>query len=162
EYSASRGDDLFRRGLYTSWRRTFLHPALLNFDAPSREECTVNRVPSNTPLQALDLLNDPTFVEAARVFAEHASSQGGRTVAQRIDWIFRQSLNRPPDAQEERVLADLYKANLQRFKAAPSEARKLIATGDAPVAKSGDPAQLGALTMVTRAVLNLHEFITRN
>ncbi|HCC57030.1 MAG TPA: hypothetical protein DEQ47_07135, partial [Solibacterales bacterium] len=162
EYSASRGDDLYRRGLYTSWRRTFLHPALLNFDAPSREECTVNRVPSNTPLQALDLLNDPTFVEAARVFAEHASSQGGRTVAQRIDWIFRQSLNRPPDAQEERILADLYKANLQRFKAAPSDARKLVATGDAPVAKSGDPAQLGALTMVTRAVLSLHEFITRN
>ena len=162
EYSASRGDDLYRRGLYTSWRRTFLYPTLLNFDAPTREECTVNRVVSNTPLQALDLLNDPTFVEAARVFAEHTLRQGGSTASQRIGWIFKEALNRAPDAQESRVLTELYQANLARFQAAPSDARKLLATGDSPVAKSGDAAQLGALTMVTRAVLNLHEFITRN
>ena len=162
EYSASRGDDLYRRGLYTSWRRTFLHPAMLNFDAPTREECTVNRVASNTPLQALDLLNDPIYVEAARVFAEHALRQGGSTPAQRIGWIFGQALDRQPNADEESILAKLYQASLRRFQAAPADARKLVATGDAPVARNADAAQLGALTLVTRAVLNLHEFITRN
>ena len=80
EYSASHGDDLYRRGLYTTWQRTFLHPSLLNFDAPTREECTVNRGISNTPLQALDLLNDPIYVEAARVFAQNAVAHGRQTL----------------------------------------------------------------------------------
>jgi hypothetical protein len=79
EYSASHGADLYRRGLYTTWQRTYLHPSLLNFDAPTREECTVIRSTSNTPLQALDLLNDPIYVEAARVFAQHAIANGGKT-----------------------------------------------------------------------------------
>ena len=78
EYSASHGDDLYRRGVYTFWQRTFLHPSLLTFDAPTREECTVNRVNSNTPLQALVLLNDPIYVEAARVFAEHILQSAAR------------------------------------------------------------------------------------
>ena len=77
EYSASHGADLYRRGVYTLWQRTFLHPSLLTFDAPTREECTVNRVNSNTPLQALELLNDPIYVEAARVFAQNILKQGG-------------------------------------------------------------------------------------
>ena len=76
EYSASRGHDLYRRALYTEWQRTFLHPTLLTFDAPTREECTVNRVSSNTPLQALDLMNDPIFVETARVFAANIDHPG--------------------------------------------------------------------------------------
>ena len=76
EYAASRGDDLYRRGVYTFWQRTFLHPSLLTFDAPTREECTVNRVNSNTPLQALVLLNDPIYVEAARVFAQNILQHG--------------------------------------------------------------------------------------
>ena len=78
EYSASHGDDLYRRGVYTFWQRTFLHPSLLTFDAPTREECTVNRVDSNTPLQALVLLNDPIYVEAARVFAQNIVQQAAR------------------------------------------------------------------------------------
>ena len=77
EYSASRGEDLYRRALYTQWQRTFLHPSLVTFDAPTREECTVNRANSNTPLQALVLLNDPIFVEAARVFAQNTLLSGG-------------------------------------------------------------------------------------
>ena len=85
EYSASRGADLYRRGLYTTWQRTYLHPSLLNFDAPTREECTVNRVISNTPLQALDLLNDPIYVEAARVFAQNAEASCRQSVRSRIE-----------------------------------------------------------------------------
>src|SRR4029078_10987656 len=76
EYSASTGDDLYRRGVYTFWQRTFLHPSLLTFDAPTREECTINRTTSNTPLQALVLLNDPIYVEAARVFAQNLLKEG--------------------------------------------------------------------------------------
>lgn len=157
EYSASHGEDLYRRGIYTLWRRTFLHPALLNFDAPTREECTVNRTSSNTPLQALDLLNDPIFVEAARVFAERALPQNDP-----VSWIVQQALNRNPTQEERRILADLYAHNLQRFTASPEAARELSAIGDAPTPKTANLPKLAALTMVTRAVLNLHETITRN
>jgi hypothetical protein len=157
EYSASRGEDLYRRGLYTLWRRTFLHPTLLNFDAPTREECTVNRTTSNTPLQALDLLNDPIFVEAARVFAERAVPQ-----AHPIPWIFQQALNRNPTSEESRLLTALYTHNLQRFTASPAAARELASIGDSVLPKDLNLAKLAALTMVTRAVLNLHETITRN
>jgi len=161
EYSASRGEDLYRRGIYTIWRRTFLHPELLNFDAPTREECTVNRTLSNTPLQALDLLNDPTFVEAARVFAERALGTPG-TLDQRVSWVFEKALNRSPKPDEQRVLLDLYRTNLQRFTAAPAQARSLVSVGDAPLPKTENVQQLAAMTIVTRAVLNLHETITRN
>ena len=89
EYSASHGADLYRRGLYMTWQRTYLHPSLLNFDAPTREECTVNRVISNTPLQALDLLNDPIYVEAARVFAQNAVGRGGQYIRFAIELDFR-------------------------------------------------------------------------
>jgi hypothetical protein len=157
EYSASRGEDLYRRGVYTLWRRTFLHPALLNFDAPTREECTVNRTTSNTPLQALDLLNDPIFVEAARVFAERALPENDP-----IPWIFRQALDRAPTPEEGRLLSDLYANNLLRFTVSLEAAQELSSIGDSAVPKDANLPRLAALTMVTRAVLNLHETITRN
>jgi hypothetical protein len=162
EYSASRGADLYRRGVYTFWQRTFLHPSMVNFDAPTREECTVNRVNSDTPLQALDLLNDAIYVEAARVFAEHILKDGGRTEAQRLDWAFFRALSRKPTPAERRTLAALYSKNLARFQAAPDDAKQLIRVGDAPVASNEPPAELAAMTTVARAILNLHETITRN
>jgi len=162
EYSASRGADLYRRGVYTVWQRTFLNPSLLNFDAPTREECTVNRVLSNTPLQALDLLNDPIYVEAARVFAENAVSKGGSGFDRQLTWIFAQALDRAPSSQERKVLAELYQDNLKRFTASPENARKFITVGDSPVPERAKIPQLAAVTTVTRAVLNLHETITRN
>ena len=94
EYSASHGDDLYRRGVYTFWQRTFLHPSLLTFDAPTREECTINRINSNTPLQALVLLNDPIYVEAARVFAQNLL-RAERTLDARIDWAFERAVEPP-------------------------------------------------------------------
>jgi hypothetical protein len=163
EYSASQGADLYRRSLYTTWQRTYLHPSLLNFDAPTREECTVNRGTSNTPLQALDLLNDPIYVEAARVFAQNALAHGGKTFASRLDWIFDRGLNRRPSAEERSILASLYEHNLKRFSADPAGARELVRTGEAPLPDDlKSPASLAAMTTVTRAVLNLHELITRN
>ena len=99
-WSASRNDDLYRRGIYTFWQRTFLHPTMMNFDAPTREECAVSRVNSNTPLQALDLLNDPTFVEAARVFGERILHEGGSNLQSQMQWAFQQATGRRPENDE--------------------------------------------------------------
>ena len=162
DYSAGRGADLYRRGLYTHWQRTFLHPSLMTFDAPSREECTVNRVNSNTPLQALVLLNDPIYVEAARVFAQNILREGGPTLEARIGWAFARALGRPPGPEERRVLADLYRASLDQFRRDPAGAARLLGVGDAPRPKDVPPADLAAMTTVARAIFNLHETITRN
>ena len=162
EYSASHGADQYRRGLYTTWQRTYLHPSLLNFDAPTREECTVSRSASNTPLQALDLLNDPIYVEAARAFAQNALAQGGKTFAAQLEWVFTRALNRPPRAEERSMLQGLYERNLKRFRAAAASARELLTIGDAPLPATANPAKVAAMATVTRAVLNLHELITRN
>lgn len=162
DYSADRGNDLYRRGLYTQWQRTFLHPSMQAFDAPSREECTVNRQNSNTPLQSLVLLNDPIYVEAARVFAQHTLSAGSKAPASLIAGAFERALSRRPTSEELRVLTDLYRQSLTRFQRDPRAAREFLDAGDAPLPKTLNPASLAALTTVTRAILNLHETITRN
>ena len=162
EYSAGHGDELYRRGLYTMWQRTFLHPSLLNFDAPTREECTVNRTTSNTPLQALDLLNDPIYVEAARTFAQNALASGGRAFNAQLDWIFDRALNRPATAEERTILRGLHERSLKRFSADLSGAREFAAQGGSHLPSAVDVVRLAALSTVTRAVLNLHEVITRN
>ncbi len=155
EYSASHGDDLYRRGVYTFWQRSFLHPSLLTFDAPTREECTVNRTNSNTPLQALVLLNDPIYVEAARAFAANILKRG-------LDWAFQKAINRPPSSEERRIASDLYRTSLEQFRRAPNDAAELLRVGEAPVPAGEKPAELAAMTMVARALLNMHETITRN
>jgi hypothetical protein len=161
EYAASRGDDLYRRGVYTFWQRSFLHPSLLTFDAPTREECTIARTTSNTPLQALVLLNDPIYVEAARVFAANAMKHG-KSVAARLDWAMERALDRPPTKQERAVLEDLYKKTLAEFRQAPADASAFVHTGEAPVPETLPAAEFAAMANVTRAILNLHEMITRN
>jgi hypothetical protein len=161
EYSASRGQDLYRRALYTEWQRTFLHPTLLTFDAPTREECTVNRVSSNTPLQALDLMNDEIFVESARVFAQNIVRQAGPAFDRELDWAFQRALNRVPDNDERQILKDLYAKSLARFQADPKSVAELMTVGEAPHATIPEP-NVAAMTMVARAILNLHETITRN
>jgi hypothetical protein len=162
DYSEDRGESLYRRGLYVHWQRTFLHPSLSAFDAPSREECTVNRVNSNTPLQALVLLNDPIFVEAARVFAAHTLKEGGATSHAQIAWAFERATGRKPNAKEASVLAALYQKSLLSFQRDPAGARELTTVGDAPTAKELNISRLAAMTTVTRTILNLHETITRN
>ena len=161
EYAASKGADQYRRGVYTFWQRTFLHPSLMTFDAASREECTVNRSVSNTPLQALVLLNDPSYVEAARVFAQNTVRAAG-TAEARAGWAFRRALGRAPTAEELGILADLYQRAMRRFDADPAGARAFIEAGDAPVLPGANAVELAATMTVTRAILNLHETITRN
>ena len=162
EYSASHGDDLYRRGLYTKWQRTFLHPSLFAFDAPTREECTVNRTTSNTPLQALVLLNDPIYVEASRVFAENIVQQGGATFDRRLNWAFERAVNSDAHAPGTRILTDLYRQNLSLFQKAPDNAKQLIAVGESPLPEQMKPVEMAAMTTIARAILNMHETITRN
>ncbi|MFN7993195.1 MAG: DUF1553 domain-containing protein [Bryobacteraceae bacterium] len=162
EYSAGHGEDLHRRALYTEWQRTFLHPTLQTFDAPTREECTVNRVISNTPLQALDLMNDPIFVESARVFGAKIIEQGGSGLDRQLDWAFQQALNRAPNKDERRILKELYAKNLARFRSEPESAAQLLAVGEALRPGAADQPQQAAMALVARTILNLHETITRN
>lgn len=154
-------DQRNRRALYSWWQRTFLHPSLLNFDVPDREECTANRTISNTPLQALDLLNDPIYVEAARMFAQRILTEGGSNDVDRLTWAYRQALGRTPAPAERKILTDLLDKHLKEYSADPKSAEQVLTNGEAPAAKDLDPAQLAAWTSVARTIINLHETITR-
>ena len=162
DYAADRGDAQYRRGLYVWWQRTFLHPSLLAFDAPSREECIAERNRSNLPQQALVLLNDPTYVEAARALAARIVAGGGDTTAQRLAFAWDRALQRPPRAEEVRTASGLLDGHLRHYRADPAAADALLATGDSPLPAGLDRAELAAWTHVARVLLNLHEFITRD
>ena len=161
EWRNDTGAALYRRGLYTHWQRSFPHPSMVAFDAPSREECTVERPRSNIPQQALVLLNDPTYVEAARVFAERIMKEGGKTPEERAAWALRAAVSRQPLEPEVKVLAALYAKHAKEYAADKTAATKLLATGARPMPKDVDAAELAAWTSVARAILNLHEVITR-
>ena len=162
KWQQDSGDSLYRRGLYTWWQRMFLHPSLLAFDAPSREECTVERPRSNTPLQALVLLNDPTYVEAARVFAERIMESGGDDTSARIGWAFKQAVSRPADSQELQVLTQLYDKHLAIYREDEELARQIAAAGAKALPAEMDTSELAAWTSIARVILNLHETITRS
>jgi hypothetical protein len=161
-YEASKGPDQYRRGVYTWWQRSYLHPSLLAFDAPTREECAAERTRSNIPQQALVLLNDPTYVEAARMFAARILQQGGNDTPARITWAWEQALARAPRTDEmETVQALLYK-HLSEYKQKNDAADALLGVGLAPAPAGLDHAELAAWTSVARVILNLHETITRS
>ncbi len=161
-YQADHDENQYRRGVYTYWCRTFLHPSMAAFDAPTREECTANRVRSNTPLQALVLLNDPTYVEAARAFAERIEAQAGTDAELGIRWAFRQVLSRQPTPEEIRILSDLFQRQHDRFQNDPASARALLNVGLTPARADDAPDLLAAWTSVSRAIFNLHETISRH
>jgi hypothetical protein len=159
-WEQDHGESLYRRGLYTWWQRTFLNPTLVIFDAPSREECIAQRVLSNTPQQALSMLNDPTFVEAARVFAER-TMRSAQATPERLSFAFEHALARAPRPQEIQVLSELYAKHLKEYQADPKAAQALVSAGEWPAAKDLNVPELAAWTSVSRAILNLHETITR-
>ncbi|GMV97346.1 MAG: hypothetical protein AMXMBFR83_17040 [Phycisphaerae bacterium] len=160
EYYPDKGPDQYRRGLYTWVQRTFPHPSLLAFDAPSREECTAERARSNTPLQALVLLNDPTYVEAARVFAARII-RSGAAAEQRLRFAFRAALGREPRPAEAQILMALCAKHMKEYHEDPRAAEGILKSGDAPAPEGIDRVELAAWTNVARAILNLHETITR-
>ncbi len=162
EWVASAGEDQYRRGLYVYWKRTFLHPALKAFDAPERQECTAERANSNTPLQALVVLNDPTFVEAARVFAQNVVARSGSSSSDRLDVAFRRAVGRLPSEGEKEELHKLLGGQIERYRKEPGEAKKLVTVGQAPLPSNLDAPELAAWTAVCRVILNLHETITRS
>jgi hypothetical protein len=161
EWQNDKGDGLYRRGLYTHWQRSFLQPSLLAFDAPSREESVCERSRSNIPQQALALLNDPTYVEAARTFAERVMTEGGADDAAKIRWAFTQALNRPPTPEEAKVLAAVHSKHQKEYAADPESAAKLLKVGDHPLPNGINAPELAAWTSVSRVIFNLSEMITR-
>lgn len=160
-YTHSTGPAQYRRGVYIHWQRTFLHPMLLAFDAPTREECAAQRMTSNTPQAALVLLNDPTFVEAARTLAERILREAPQGTEPRIAWAWKLLLARLPTAEETAVLAELYASHRGYYAAHEQEARALVGVGEAPVPEDLPVAELAAWTSVARTLLNLDEAITR-
>ena len=162
EWQNDTGENLYRRGLYTHWQRSFLHPSLLAFDAPSREECVVERPRSNVPQQALALLNDPTYVEAARSFAERILREGGPDRTARLNWAFEQVLSRQPTQEESQILTALLEKHGRKYTEDPESAKKLVSTGAKPVPTDLETPELAAWTSVARVILNLHETITRS
>jgi hypothetical protein len=160
EYQADTGPQLYRRGLYTHWQRTFLHPMLKAFDAPAREECTADRANSNTPLQALNLLNDPAFTEAARALATRLL-QEPEDEANLVARAWLRCLGRAPTDEESRILGEFHVDELKRFTASPADAAAFLKIGQSPAPATLPPAQLAAATSLARTLLNLHETITR-
>jgi hypothetical protein len=161
KYMADRGPGEYRRGLYTWWQRSFLHPSLAAFDAPSREEAVCERNRSNIPQQALVLLNDPTYVEASRVFAGRILKEGGSSFDERLNYAFMLAEARKPRPDEVKVLSALFDKHLHEYRQDKDSAEKLLHEADAAIPANVDPAELAAWTSVTRTILNLHETITR-
>jgi len=160
-WDPSQGEAQYRRGLYTWWQRMFLHPSMLAFDATTREECTAERTRSNIPQQALALLNDPSYVEAARALALRVMKEAQGDDAARIAWLWREALQRLPTDEERGALMELLVKHRGEYKADLPAAQALGKLGT-PAPADVDAAELAAWSSVARVVINLHEFITRS
>jgi hypothetical protein len=160
-FERSKGEDLWRRSVYSYWKRTVPPPSLTIFDAPTREACVVRRQMSSTPLQALALLNDEMYVETARKFAERIIKEGGATPSQRLFWAVRAATSRRASGTEVRILEHGLQRRLGQYRADPAAAQKLLRAGEAPVNKTISPTLLAAYTTTASVILNLDEVITR-
>lgn len=161
EYAQSHGKDLYRRSMYTFWKRTVPPAAMATFDAPDREKCVARRAVTNTPLQALVTLNDPTYVEASRAMAQRTLLEGGKDAQSRIVYVFRLALARKPSAQEVKVLRDLLTKQLINYRKNKKAASELLRVGESKADDKIDQAELAAWTMVASTILNLDETITK-
>ncbi|TWT97831.1 Planctomycete cytochrome C [Botrimarina colliarenosi] len=163
-YQASQGTEQYRRGVYTHWQRQYLHPWLMAFDAPTRDECTAQRPVSNTPSAALVLLNDPCFVEASRSLAARALSELADDASDgaRLRWAWREATGRRAHEDEIDALTNLLARHRDHYAAEPEAAEQLVAVGQTPRPDGVDAAELAAWTSVGRTLLNLSETITRD
>ena len=160
-YKADVGEGLYRRSMYTYWKRTCPPPGMTTLDAPDRETCTIRRARTNTPLQALMLLNDPTYLEAARKLAERMLMEGGATTESRLAHGFRLAVSRVPTAEERAVLEQILGRAAERYRQDAKAAASLLAVGASPRSASLDPATLAAWTTTASMILNLDEAITK-
>jgi hypothetical protein len=161
KYVPDSGESLYRRSMYTFVKRTALPANLMTFDMASREYCTVKRSRTNTPLQALDKLNDPTYVEAARVLAEHMMKDGGADATARIAYGFKRATCRPPTPKETEILTEALNDQLERYRKNAEAATKLIAIGARPRDPKLDAPELAAYTIAASVILNLDEMINK-
>jgi hypothetical protein len=161
-YTQSHGKDLYRRTMYTFWKRTCPPPSLATLDAPDRETCVVRRSRTNTPLQALVLMNDPTYVEAARKLAERILTEGGAKIEERIAFAFKLATARSPGEKETAILKRVFESHRERYAKDKPAAMKLLKVGESPWDEKLDAAELAAWAMVANAIMNLDEVVTRN
>jgi len=159
-YEADHGDGLYRRSLYTFWKRTVAPPFMINFDSPSRETCTVRETRTNTPLQALDLMNDVMFMEASRKLAERLMREGGADPGERIEYLYRLVLGRPVAPAEKQIVLETLRRFESRYAGESNAAKRFLQQGDSPVPQL-DAGELAAYTAVASLILNLDETITR-
>jgi hypothetical protein len=160
-YVQSKGADLYRRGMYIYAKRSMPHPSLVTLDAPTREVCTIQRPTTNTPLQALLLMNDPIYVEAARVMAARVMKEGGTTPPERMRFAFRLCVAREPAEREIAVLSRSYEKHLATYAQDKDAATKLVSVGESEKAKDLDVSEHAAWTAVMNTLLNLDETVTR-
>ena len=160
-YKESQGDSLYRRSLYTFIRRTQPHPAMVAFDSPSREVCTINRENTNTPLQALVLLNDKQFVEASKILAQRVQNEGGDSIEGQISYAFRLVTSRKPKLEELSILKELFNNQQARFQKNPKEAMDYLTVGEKMIDKSLDKNKTAALAVVANTLLNHDEAYTK-
>jgi hypothetical protein len=161
-YKQAKGEDLYRRSLYTYWKRTLAPPTMAVLDAADRENCTVRTKRTNTPLQALTLLNDVTFVEAARKLGERMLHGGGETDAARLTFAFRSVATRFPSAQELSILTTALNDYREEFRSDPKRAARTLKLGESMPAKGPSPVELAAATALANVLLNLEEVTTRD
>jgi hypothetical protein len=160
-YAQSTGKDLYRRSMYTFWKRTVPPPSLATFDAPDREKCTARRALTNTPLQALVLMNDPTYVEAARALAQRTLMEAGGNSAKRVQFAFRQATGRKPSPEEIQLLSSLAQKQETLYRRDKQRASELVHVGESPANAKLNPSELAAWTVVASSILNLDETITK-
>jgi hypothetical protein len=161
EYKRDAGDGLYRRSMYTFWKRTSPPAALTTFDAPSRETCVVRRPRTNTPLQALALMNDEQYIEAARHLARRMITEGGSQPTDRLSHGFRLATARRPEPRELDVMARLYQDQLAFYQADKDAATKLLSIGESKRDESIDASEYAAWTMMANLILNLDEAVTK-
>jgi hypothetical protein len=161
DWQPSTGEDRYRRGLYTTWRRSNPYPSMTTFDAPTREVCTLRRVRTNTPLQALVTLNDPVYIEAAQALARRIQTHGGSSLADRLRFAFRVCLSRPPQAAEVERLQQFHEEALKGFLQDPEAAEKMATEPLGAAPNGANTAELAALTVVSNVLLNLDEMLMK-
>jgi hypothetical protein len=160
-YQPSEGSDLYRRSMYTFWKRTCPPPGMTTFDAPDRETCTIRRARTNTPLQALVLMNDPTYLEAARKLAERVLKDGGQTDEERLQFTYRLVISRDPRDAERTLLVKLLRQAQTKFKTTPNDAERLLSIGASSRNQKLAAPDLAAWTTVSSLILTLDETITK-
>jgi hypothetical protein len=161
-WPASKGEDKYRRGIYVFWRRTVPYPSMAAFDAPSREVCTLRRIPTSTPLQAFVTLNDPVYVECAQALARRIAKEGGSQPEDRAAYALRLCLGRPPKPQQVTRVLELYNEQLKRYSADTTEAKKMATEGAGPLPDGMKEDDLAAWTVCANVLLNLDGVLTNH